>query len=416
MRSNPIKLVQLFEMLIAIPLLLLAIPLACAQNQFPPGANETQLRDQAYELCRAHNYLAALPLLEQLNALHPDDTDVLERLAISVGARSNTLEDPAEQMKLRLHVRELLERAKKLGDKSNLLTVLLEQYPTNGERTPYSPNPAADKAMLDGEIAWASGNIPLAMQNYQRSLDLDPKLYTAALFLGDSYFNLNQAGNAGTWFAKAIAIDPNRETAYRYWGDTFLREGKMREARDKYIDAIVARPYLRTSWVGLIKWAKANQYELSQPRIEPKSSISEDGKVTKITVDSHSLESADGSTAWMMYGISRAARKTDSFKKEHPQAVVDRHSLEEEVDALKAVIESLQIQQKEKKVKELNPQLALLLRLHTEGLLEPYVLISSADAGIAQDYDSYREQHRDKLHQYIAEFIVHAPLPDSKSP
>jgi hypothetical protein len=36
-----------------------------------------------------------------------------------------------------------------------------------------------------------------------------------------------------------IAIDPNRETAYRYWGDVLMKQDKMAEARDKLIEAYI---------------------------------------------------------------------------------------------------------------------------------------------------------------------------------
>ena len=52
---------------------------------------------------------------------------------------------------------------------------------------------------------------------------------------------------------KAIAIDENRETAFRYWGDGLMRRGKH-QARDKFVDAIVAEPYGRRAYVGLTQW------------------------------------------------------------------------------------------------------------------------------------------------------------------
>ncbi|MEJ7616397.1 MAG: hypothetical protein WKF30_05370 [Pyrinomonadaceae bacterium] len=33
-------------------------------------------------------------------------------------------------------------------------------------------------------------------------------------------------GKAGEWFAQAIAINQDRETAYRYWGDALMAQGK----------------------------------------------------------------------------------------------------------------------------------------------------------------------------------------------
>jgi hypothetical protein len=48
--------------------------------------------------------------------------------------------------------------------------------------------------------------------------------------------------------------------------------------------------------------------------------------------------------------------------------------------------------------------------LSAEGILEAYVLISRADAGIARDYPAYRDGERDKISRYIATRIVRPPL------
>ena len=59
-----------------------------------------------------------------------------------------------------------------------------------------------------------------------------------------------------------------------------------------------------------------------------------------------------------------------------------------------------------------NPDLVTLLRLQRAGMIEPYVLLSAADEGIAQDYPEYRAKNRDKLEQYLSTFIV-PPAPQN---
>ena len=59
-----------------------------------------------------------------------------------------------------------------------------------------------------------------------------------------------------------------------------------------------------------------------------------------------------------------------------------------------------------KKRKKLQPSLLILMELHEQGMVEPFVLISKADNGIAQDYATYRKDHRDKLRQYISEWVI----------
>jgi hypothetical protein len=63
-------------------------------------------------------------------------------------------------------------------------------------------------------------------------------------------------------------------------------------------------------------------------------------------------------------------------------------------------------QMKEKKIKQLNPSLAALVKLHEAGLLEPYILIARADDGIAQDYNAYCKNNRDKLRRYMIDYVL----------
>src|SRR6185503_20321630 len=108
---------------------------------------------------------------------------------------------------------------------------------------------------------------------------------------------------AGVWFAKSIAIDANRETAYRYWGDALDAQEKTDEARDKFVEAIVAMPYNRTAYVGLTQWGQRHNVSLGHPRIDVPSNVTSNkpGEIN-ITVDELTLKgNDDGSAAWMMY-------------------------------------------------------------------------------------------------------------------
>ena len=95
---------------------------------------------------------------------------------------------------------------------------MLEKLPKSGELAPFSARKEVDDAIREGEAAFARSDFPAAIAAYLRALDLDPKTYSAALFTGDVYFNMNQMDKAGEWFARAIAIDPDQEAAYRYLG------------------------------------------------------------------------------------------------------------------------------------------------------------------------------------------------------
>jgi tetratricopeptide (TPR) repeat protein len=260
--------------------------------------------------------------------------------------------------------------------------------------------------MQEGESAFAQGKMDEALKKYQKALELDPKLYYAALYSGDVYVQKAEYPNAEIWYQKAIQIDPARETAYRYSATPLMKQKKYDQARDRYIEAYISEPFNRYAVGGLTQWAQITGARLGHPKIDIPTDFSADEKgSSKITLDANTLLSGskeDGSTAWMMYGITRANWQSE-FVKKFPNEKAYRHSLAEELDALQSV---LRLATADKKAKKLSPSLTLLKELNDKGLLESYILLALADKGIYQDYAGYLKQNRGKLRQYVAEYII----------
>jgi hypothetical protein len=377
-----------------------------ALAQVPPP-DDTDVRNQALLLCKQNNFAAALPLLEKLAAAHPTDIVILEKLGSALLGTAPNSPDPAVRKQIMLRARSVFLRAKELGDTSDYLATELEQLPVNGEITPFSAKKEVDEAMREGEAAFGRSDYAGAIAAYQRALQLDPKTYHAALFTGDVYFNMNQMDKAEDWFAKATAIDPDRETAYRYWGDALLKEGKMAEAKAKFIEAVVCEPYQRSSWNGLHNWTNANHAIISHPQMDLPDVANDEGQHINITIGADSLVKKDGSEAWLVYSFARVSWHGERFNKEFPNEKTYRHSLREEVDALDTVAAGLEGNFPDPdKRKNLQPQLLTLMELHEKGMIEPFILLSKADAGIAQDYVAFRAEHRDKLREYISEWVI----------
>jgi len=392
-------------------LLLSAVP-ARAQEAPPQAAGPSLQRQRAFELYSEHKLLEALPHLEALALMDEDDIAVLERLGFCLLAKAMTLEDPEERRQMRVRAREVLLRSRELGNDSNLLNTILDGFPEDGNFPSLSERPDVDAALHAGETAFVSGDFDAAIENYQLALALDPGNYLAPLFIGDVYYKQQQWDDAGTYFALAIQNDPNRETAYRYWGDALMHSGRMKEAREKFIDSVVAEPYNRTSWMGLLQWAQRAQVQLSHPRIESPNRLErKDDNSVNITIDFESLKKKDGSSNWMMYEISRVAWK-ERFAKEFPEEPAYRHSLREEAGSLRLVATGVKgdLEKKKIKKKDLEPGLAKLLELEEKGLLEAYVLLARPDEDIARDYVAYRETNRAALRRYLDEYVV--PRPD----
>jgi hypothetical protein len=156
----------------------------------------------------------------------------------------------------------------------------------------------------------------------RKAADADPQLYEAPLYAGDTAFRQKDMAAAGRWYARAIAVDPNRETAYRYWGDATLAmsmkgdpnseefEGQIKPLgalpKPKYLDAMVAEPYKSLSWEGIKKWAKLRNATLRAPKIDRPAAptvdtTNPDKVVVHIDPNRYMGKTQGFLQSWMMY-------------------------------------------------------------------------------------------------------------------
>lgn len=382
--------------------ILLAAQLTVAQTT--PPANPQ--RDHAFDLYKQGKMVDAMPLLEKLSADNPKDIAVMESWGVSVLSYADTLSDLDLRKKARVRSYTILMKAQSLGDNSDLLQTILRSLPADGSFTAFSQKKDVDAAMQAAEADFARGDLDKAREGYMRAYLLDPKQYYAALFMGDAYFKQHQPVFAGEWFSNAIKIDPNIETAYRYWGDTLLGQGKLDEARTQYIEAVIADPYNATSWGGLKNWTDRTKLQLNWLKLKDRIAVEvKDGK-TNVTLDSSLPKDDPSMGGWLIYGITRASWMKERFAKQYPSEPSYRHSLLEETESLHLLITVVKESSEKEKRDLKGTDLGTLVAIEQAGLLEPFILLSRADNGIAKDYEGYRAANRDKVRRYLDEFVV----------
>ena len=376
-------------------------------TQAQTNENVIELRRQASELMKQTKYTEALPLLEKIATLQPEDGETQFFLGFALIGQATITKDAATRKALRVRARTSFVKAKSLGFYEPRLDALINDLPEDGsDPADYSSASKANELMKEGEAAFSQGKGDEALKKYQEALELDPKLYHAALFAGDIYLQRKDYAQAEIWYQKAIAIDPNIETAYRYSATPFMKQRKMDQARDRYIEAFITEPYNRYARAGLVQWAEATQTTIAHPNIDIPTNVSFDEKGdAKINLDASALLGGknDGSFAWISYGVARSSWRKEKFAKTFPTEKAYRHSLAEEVDALRQVLSTAT---SDKTVKNLNPSLAKLKKLDEAGLLEAYILLARPDEGIAQDHPPYLKQNREKLRRYVMEYVV----------
>ncbi len=361
-------------------------------------------RQRAIDLVKEQKLVDALPLLEKIAPTAPDDVEIHEGLIMALMAKSAGEKAPAAQIVLYNRVRGIALRFKSKGKETPLFSRVLEIFPQEITASPDAPAKdatPAERALMEGEEAFNKGDFEAALVGYGKAEKLDPKLYEAPLYLGDVYWKMQNVAKAGESYARAIAIDPDRDTAYRFWGNVLMSADKMQEAREKLIDAVVAQPYQRATWSYLGTWAEKNNIKLAHPRVViPNSVATEKGKTT-ITIDPKTLTADDGGSYWIAYSGQKALWMNEKFAKEFPKDTKYRHSLREEADCLRLVAT---MAADKKNISDVS--ITNLVKLEKEGLLEAFILFSMADQGISQDYSFYRKDNREKLRKYLMDYVT----------
>ncbi|HEX8638298.1 MAG TPA: tetratricopeptide repeat protein [Pyrinomonadaceae bacterium] len=366
--------------------------------------NLSEMRSKVADLLQKDNINEALPLLEKIAQADPEDAETQFYLGFALLAKAMNSKDKVERKALRLRARGSFIKAKAMGKTDNIVDAFISSIPFDGsESKGFSENEQANSLMEAGEQAFTSGKIDEALAAYQKAFQLDPKIYEAALFSGDMYVKKNDFSNAEIWYQKAIAIAPNRETAYRYSATPLMRQGKTAQARDRYIEAYISEPYSRFALNGMLQWGETTNTRMAHPRVEvPESKTGADGK-TATTINVNPLAD-DGSMAWIGYTATRAEWRERKFAKTFPAEKTYRHTLQEEAEALRSVIKIAN--ETKAKTKTLNPQIETLMKLDRDGLLEAFIIMAMPDEGIALDQPAYLRQNRDKLRQYVVKYVI----------
>jgi len=386
-------------------LLFLSVVIASPTQAQTEGTAE--LKRQATAQLKENKYTEALPILEKIAAAEPNDGETQFFLAFALIGQATNTKDNAARKALRIRARQAFVKAKALNYDEPKIDAMILGLPEDGSDSPgFTSNAKANQLMEEGEALFSQGKPDEALKKYQEALELDPKLYSAALFSGDIYLQKEDYAKAEIWYQKAIAIDPDKETAYRYSATPLMKQRKIDEARDRYIEAFISEPYNRFARGGLIQWGQATQTSLAHPEITIPTNVTFDDKGdAKINLDASALLGGkdDGSFAWISYGATRSTWRKEKFAKTFPNEKTYRHSLAEEADALRSV---LSVATADKKDKKLSPSLTRLKKLDEEGLLESYMLLAQPDEGIAQDHPAYLKQNREKLRRYMLQYVV----------
>jgi Flp pilus assembly protein TadD len=369
------------------------------------NTSDQDKRQKAVALFGQGKRLDAMPLLEDLAQENPQDAELLVDLAASLIDHAATLTDQEVAAKERFRARDLVQKAWESGNTSPLaenLRQLLRDLPANGAIR-FSDNPVVEQVMIAGEAAFARRDFDEALTVYAKARELEPTNYSASLFTANTYDRKNDFARASFWYERTMRLDPDVETAFRYYADMLAKQGDMAKARDMLIHAAVAEPYNKIVWREIRAWALINNTAFNLVYL-PIPLVAKQSIQTAASGQPPQLVSA-----WRAYhAVIADWRKGGKFAKQFPQEPY-RHSLPEESEALTAAAKVLQTLRQDQTNADLvtgSTVAALLLKLDDAGLIEPYVLFSLGDDGIVRDYKAYRAANRSKLQEYMDKFVM----------
>ena len=386
-----------FQLVAAVALYAFTTQIALSQTE----EEAKEIMVNALTLFKAQRYSESIPYFEKLVKIVPDVPEINFAYGFALLAKSKQDATPEEAKILAEKALEQFKAAKEngLNDPSNdALIKLLSGEISEGEGESFSSNPEANKLVNQGEVYFAQGKYDESIAAFQKALEIDPNIYQAAISLGDCYVAKKDWTNAENYYQKAIEIDPTRETAYRYSATPLMRQEKYEEARDRYIEAFITEPYSGMSQRGITQWAEVTGAKLGHPAVDiPEFSHDSAGKpVTKMNENSLT----EGSKAWVAYSVTRENWYKEKFVKTFPGEKEYRHTLQEEIEAIRSTLKSAKNQNLS------HPHFAVLQKLDDEGLLESFILMSQADEGIAADYAEYITNNRDKLRKYVLHYVI----------
>jgi tetratricopeptide (TPR) repeat protein len=374
----------------------LAVGLASGQTEDEEALEVVKEALKGVTLLQQQRFGEAIPRLALLVEAMPDTANLRVMYGVALLGHSKQINDVTEAKRLSAEALVQFQAAKKLGDKTPDLDAYIRILGGGGAEATVSNEGMSDaeKTLAQAESQFARSNYDEAIVLYAKALSLDPTLYEAATHSGDAYVAKQDWENAEKMYQKAIAIDPRRETAYRYSATPLMKQKKFDQARDRYIEAYIAEPYNQMSSRGIDQWASITGAKLGHPEIrlpdvkQAKPANSEDKKVDALK------------EVWNAYLSVRAEWTKSKFAAAYPSEKTYRHTLKEETEAIRSALRLAM----EKKVE--SPDLKLLQKLDTAGLLEAFVLLSMPDDGIAQDHRPYWNDNRTKLRQYVLDHII----------
>lgn len=220
-------------------------------------------------------------------------------------ASGKSVERPAPELRCPL----LRSRLRRVRDESG--AVLLQKWEPLAKAAPF---------FTQAERSLAQGRLQDAADSYALGLTLSPEYGPGWVNAGDvQYARKDYAGALG-FYRKALALDPSLSQAHHFAADSLFKLGRLAEAEDEYVQALVYDPTYAEVWKALEFVGPTAGFTVHRPDLPtPAGAVGENvnGKV----------EIGVGNPEWLQYLSCKAVwRHEDAYRKAKLAAAPQRYS------------------------------------------------------------------------------------------
>ena len=148
------------------------------------GESVDELKRKSAEFVKRQAYTEALPILEKLAILEPNNAETHFYLGFALIAQANSTKDAALRKSSRIRARNAFIKCKELGSTEPVVDALIQSIPQDGaDPVAFSQNGAANKLMVEAEALFSQGKLDDALRNYQKSTATRPQTIRSGAFL-----------------------------------------------------------------------------------------------------------------------------------------------------------------------------------------------------------------------------------------
>jgi tetratricopeptide (TPR) repeat protein len=169
------------------------------------------------------------------------------------------------------------------------------------------PPPSVLPMIQAGDSLLNLGKAKEARDSYFEALNVDslyPRIYS---WIGDTYFIENQYDEALRWYQRCLEKNPADFQAYRFKADVYERQGKLEEAMDALVSALIYNIDYYYAWDDLHQIGLKLSYPVTRHTFKQRCWMEPVGDSTyRMCVDSSLAAWPEKFTAWLGFISTKA--------------------------------------------------------------------------------------------------------------